>query len=47
MILNYDDVKEKPDTLRAMTSLNRDEFEELCKVFGKVWDEKIRQIEKD
>ena len=47
MILNYNDVKDKPDTLRAMTSLNRDEFEELCKVFGEVWDEKTGQTEKD
>jgi Helix-turn-helix of DDE superfamily endonuclease len=47
MILNYGDIKEKPDTLRAMTSLNRDEFEELCKVFGEVWGEKTGQVEKD
>lgn len=47
MILNYNDVKEKPDTLRAMTSLNRDEFEELCQVFGEIWDEKTEQTEKD
>ena len=46
MILNYNDVKEKPDILRAMTSLNRDEFEILCKIFGEVWDEKTGQVEK-
>jgi hypothetical protein len=27
-IVKYDDVKKKPSTLRAMTSLEREEFEE-------------------
>ena len=47
MILSYDGVKEKPDTLRAMTSLNRNEFEELCTVFGQIEDEKTGQLEKE
>lgn len=38
-ILTYDEVKEKANTLRAMTSLDRDEFEALAVVFGEVWDE--------
>jgi hypothetical protein len=47
MCLNYNDVKEKVDTLRAMTSLNRSEFEELCQKFSVVWDETTRQSEKE
>ncbi len=37
-IIKYDDVKEKPSTLRAMTSLEREEFEELCVTFGEAWE---------
>ena len=37
-IVKYDDVKEKPSTLRAMTSLEREEFEELCVGFGEAWE---------
>jgi hypothetical protein len=37
-ILKYDDVKEKPSTLRAMTSLEREEFEELSVAFGEAWE---------
>ena len=37
-IIKYDDVKEKPSTLRAMTSLDREEFEELCVTFGEAWE---------
>lgn len=37
-ILKYDDVKEKPSTLQAMTSLNREEFEGLCVVFSEAWE---------
>jgi hypothetical protein len=37
-ILKYDEVKEKPSTLRAMTSLDREEFEELSIVFGEAWE---------
>jgi hypothetical protein len=37
-ILKYDDVKEKASTLRAMTSLERDEFEALGVVFGETWE---------
>jgi len=42
IILNYDGVKEKPATLRAMTSLNRDEFERLCLTFGQAWEEETQ-----
>jgi hypothetical protein len=38
-ILTYQDVKDKASTLRAMTSLDREEFEALAVVFGEVWDE--------
>lgn len=37
-IIKYDDVKEKPSTLRAMTSVDREEFEELRVAFGKAWE---------
>jgi hypothetical protein len=47
MILNYDGVKEKSDTFRAMTSLDRNEFEYLCSFFSKVWDENTQQSKKD
>ena len=39
MILDYESVKDKPKTLKAMTSLDRSEFEELCSVFSEVWNE--------
>ncbi|MBK8753928.1 MAG: transposase [Candidatus Competibacteraceae bacterium] len=47
MILNYDDVKEKPETLRAMTSLNRDEFELLCLSFSQAWEEETQSCQRD
>ncbi len=47
MCLNYNGVKEKSDTLRAMTSLDRSEFEELCQKFSVVWNETTRQSEKE
>ncbi len=47
MILNYNDVKEKPEVLIAMTSLNIDEFTELCIFFNQVWIEKTEQDKKD
>lgn len=37
-ILKYDDVKEKASTLRALTSLDREEFEKLCVAFGETWE---------
>jgi hypothetical protein len=37
-ILKYDDVKEKPSTRRAMTSLDREEFEELSVAFDEAWE---------
>ncbi len=36
MILNYEDLKDKPVILKAMTSLNKDEFEHLCEYFKEV-----------
>jgi hypothetical protein len=39
-ILSYDEVKDKASTLRAMTSLDREEFEALAVVFGQVSDER-------
>ena len=47
MILTYDSVKEKPATLRAMTSLNRDEFELLCWSFSRVWEKETQQSKRD
>jgi hypothetical protein len=47
MILDYESVRDKPKTLRAMTSLDPSEFEELCNVFSEVWDEHTHQHEKD
>lgn len=36
--MKYDEVKEKARTLRAMTSLDRAEFEALCMVFDETWE---------
>ena len=47
MILDYKSVKDKPKTLRVMTSLDQSEFEELCSIFDKVWNEHTQQHEKD
>ena len=47
MILDYESVKDKPKTLRAMTSLDPSEFEKLCNVFSEVWDEHTHQHDKD
>ena len=47
MILNYDGVKEKPETLIAMTSLNRGEFELLCLSFSQVWEEETQSSQRD
>lgn len=47
MILDYESVKDKPKTFRAMTSLDRSEFEKLCSVFSEVWNEHTHQHEKD
>lgn len=47
MRLNYDGVKEKPETLRAMTSLDRNEFELLCLSFSQVWEKETRSSERD
>ena len=47
MILTYESVKEKTGTLRAMTSLNRDEFELLCLSFRRVWEEETQQSKRD
>jgi hypothetical protein len=47
MILDYKSVKNKPKTLRAMTSLDRAEFEKLCSAFSEAWNEHTHQHEKD
>ena len=40
-ILSYEGVKNKPEILIAMTSLNKEEFEELRNIFENAWDEHI------
>lgn len=47
MMLNYDGVKEKPETLIAMTSLNRDEFELLCLSFSQLLEEETQSYQRD
>lgn len=42
-ILTYEEVKEKVSTLRAMTSLDREEFEVLAVVFGEGWNHQEEQ----
>jgi hypothetical protein len=42
-ILTYDEVKDKASTLRAMTSLDRDEFEALAVTFGETWAQQEEQ----
>jgi hypothetical protein len=42
-ILTYEDVKDKASTLRAMTSLEREEFEQLAVTFDAVWNEQQAQ----
>lgn len=46
-ILTYDEVKGKASTLRAMTSLDREEFERLVVAFDVAWDEQQEQAGKD
>lgn len=43
-ILTYDDVKDKPTTFRAMTSLDKEEFEVLCVVFKEAWEDHIKEV---
>ena len=38
-MLSYEDIKHKPKTMMAMTSLSRSEFDELLVDFAKAWDE--------
>jgi hypothetical protein len=45
--LTYESVKDKPDTLKAMTSLNKREFEVLLVVFAEVWNELTQQFRKN
>lgn len=45
--LTYDSVKTKPETLKAMTSLTRNEFDELLVAFAQTWDEVTGQASKD
>ncbi len=39
MILNYHEVKQKPNLLLAMTGLNVEEFEKLVFLFQEAWDQ--------
>lgn len=45
--LAYESVKDKPDTLQAMTSLSRREFEALLVVFAEAWNECTQQSRKN
>ena len=38
-MLSYEDLRQKPKTLMAMTSLNSTEFDELLVFFAAAWDE--------
>lgn len=38
-MLSYESIKDKPKLLRVMTSLNKEEFEDLCDLFEQAWDE--------
>jgi hypothetical protein len=46
-ILTYDGVKDKASTLRAMTSLDREEFERLAETFEIVWNAQQAQAGHD
>ena len=46
-ILTYDEIKDKASTLRAMTSLDREEFEQLAVAFGEVWREQQAKAGRD
>lgn len=39
MLITYDQVKDRPKLLRAMTSLDQTEFEELLTPFGVAWED--------
>ena len=43
-MFSYEDIKHKPKTLMAMTSLNRSEFDGLLGVFAKAWDEETGRV---
>jgi hypothetical protein len=45
--LTYDGVKDKASTLRAMTSLDREEFERLAETFEIVWNAQQAQAGHD
>lgn len=38
-MLSYESIKDKPKLLTVMTSLNKEEFEDLCDLFEQAWDE--------
>jgi len=40
-MLTYQDIKHKPKTLKAMTSLERSEFDELLGDFATAWDDEV------
>jgi hypothetical protein len=43
MIITYDQVKDKPKLLRAMTGLDQTEFEELLAPFGVAWEDHAQE----
>jgi hypothetical protein len=43
-MITYEQVKGKPKLLRAMTGLDRTEFEELLVPFGTGWEDHVRQM---
>ena len=47
MILKYDEVKNKPSTFIAMTSLNSFEFDKLCIAFDDAWNESTQSHNKN
>ena len=38
-MLSYESIKDKPKLLTVMTSLNKEEFEDLCDLFEEAWGE--------
>jgi hypothetical protein len=47
VLLKYSEVRDKASTLRAMTSLDREEFERLAEAFGRAWAEHQERAGRD
>ena len=43
-MLSYKSVEDNPKLLRVMTSLNKEEFEELCNLFEDAWDDYKKKV---